>query len=88
MEITGKVTDGKVVFPPEVLENLGIKEGQSITLMYQQYEDIITSEEEKEKGQKLIFALNKYRTKDTPSVSLEEMEEGISEGASRGRFKQ
>ncbi len=82
MEITGKYTlDGKIILQKSILDKIGLQEGQQVT--------VISTENEKSSETKApkIGILTKYLKKDVlSSLSEDELNDAIKEGANRGRF--
>ncbi len=84
MEITGKVTaDGKIDVPENIIADMGLKPGVDVKITLEPISDERIKAGD---AQKIIGIGDKFRTKDKPSFSVEQMDSIIADGANRGRF--
>ncbi len=86
MKITVEYTsDGKMLISKAILAKIGLRAGAKVTVG--EIKEKQESGQDKQESTSVIGLLDKYRTVETPTATLEDMENAIAQGANRGRFK-
>ncbi len=78
MEITGKIEEGKIDIPASVIADMGLKDGVNVKITL---EPILEKNVKPGEAKRIIGIGDKFRTKDKPRFSVEDMDKIIAEEA-------